>query len=226
MSTELCSSSLPILSQLWNSGQVSHHFCALGSPSVNWGALRSTSTLKLYDLSQFFSPNLYVAIQKCYIFFGFMTLLASPVAYFHSLLLEYHMVANGKREWSWRQSAFQLSNVVFRDALWWKGRASVHRTMSLTILNNKYGVKKNGRNTGSCWTSERKERALFPCCSGKTSGRRWWLAQCLQGELDLSLQGEQDFPLCARLGWWDDSGGMGQPGWMIFEGWREQINLP
>lgn len=155
-----------------------------------------------------------------------MTLLASPVAYFHSLWLEYRRVASGKREWSWRQSAFQLSSVVFRNALWWKGRASVHRTMSLTILNNKDGVKKNGRNTGSCWASERKERALFPCCSGKTSGRRWWLAQCLQDELDLSLQGEQDFPLCARLGWWDDSGGMGQPGWMIFEGWREQINLP
>lgn len=143
-----------------------------------------------------------------------MTLLASPVAYFHSLWLEYRMVASGEREWSWRQSAFQLSNVVFRDALWWKGRASVHRTMSLTILNNKDGVKKNGRNTGSCWTSERKERALFPCCSGKTSGRRWWLAQCYRMSWISVFRENKTFP-CV-VGW---GGGMTVEAWASQDGW-------
>lgn len=48
-----------------------------------------------------------------------------------------------------------LSKMAVRDALW-EVKVPVHKTMSLRILNDKHEVKKNGKNTGSCWTSERR----------------------------------------------------------------------
>lgn len=47
--------------------------------------------------------------------------------------------------------------------IWHFGKVtmSIHKTLPLRILNNKDEVKKNGKNTGSRWTSERKERTSF-----------------------------------------------------------------
>ena len=40
-------------------------------------------------------------------------------------------------------------------------KAPIHKMMPLKILNDKDEVKNNGKNTGFCWTSERRERASF-----------------------------------------------------------------
>lgn len=61
-----------------------------------------------------------------------------------------------------------LSSMAFRDALWWKASVSVHKTVLLGMLSNNGEVTKNGKNTGSPWTSERKEGELFPRWSEKT----------------------------------------------------------
>lgn len=108
-------------------------------------------------------------------------------------------------------------------------RRSVHKTIdSWRILSNKDEVKKSGRNTSSHWTSERKERELFPCCSERTS------AKIVGGISRISVSREKKTVPCL-LGW---GGGMKVEAWAkawggvwgeakgLFERRREQSICP
>lgn len=108
-------------------------------------------------------------------------------------------------------------------------RRSVYQTIdSWRILSNKDEVKKSSRNTGSHWTSERKERELFPCCSERTS------TKIVGGISRISVSREKKTVPCL-LGW---GGGMKVEAWAkawgggwgeakgLFERWREQSICP
>lgn len=119
-----------------------------------------------------------------------------------------------------------LSTMAVRYTLW-KVKMPVHKTMSLRILNDKHEVK-NGKNTGSCWTSEskiervsllfwedfRQEVIIDPTFAG-------WTGSHYPREKRLSLvclAGMMEWRWRTALTWREAR--------IIFDGWRERINLP
>lgn len=119
------------------------------------GALRSVSALKLCNLSHrfIFFPKLFLRYSGVVLFF-YDTLLVSPMVCMSPLVLR---VLPGAR-WKTQISLMAICSPICLLGLHCDENEDVYiQNNVLRILNNKDEVKKNGKNTGSCWTSERKE---------------------------------------------------------------------
>lgn len=125
------------------------------------GTVKSISSPKLYDLSysSIFSTIIFYIKLRYFLFYK--TLLISSMAHWNIAWCQIENMSGIDDN--------LLSKTAVRNALW-EVNMPVHKTMSLRILIDKDEAKKNGKNTGSCWTSERRiERVslLFWKTSGK-----------------------------------------------------------